>query len=56
MEVENLIKVKTRPELRKWLEEYSTKETCCWIIVSRSKKATPFCTWMPSRKPCVLAG
>lgn len=39
MEVENLLKVKTRPELRKWLEEYSTKEICCWIIVSRSKKA-----------------
>ncbi|MFP7287259.1 YdeI/OmpD-associated family protein [Shouchella clausii] len=36
--MENLIRVKTRQELRDWLEEHSTTEKCCWIIVSMSEQ------------------
>lgn len=34
MEVGNLIRVKTRQELRDWLEENSTTAKFCWVIVS----------------------
>ncbi|PAE82974.1 thymidylate synthase [Shouchella clausii] len=30
--------VKTRQELRDWLEEHSTTEKCCWIIVSMAEQ------------------
>ncbi|HSP23030.1 MAG TPA: YdeI/OmpD-associated family protein [Planococcus sp. (in: firmicutes)] len=33
MEIENLIRVKARQELRTWLEENSTTEKCCWVII-----------------------
>ncbi|XOQ12918.1 MAG: Thymidylate synthase [Shouchella clausii] len=36
--MENLIRVKTRQELRDWLEEHSTTEKCCWIIVSMTEQ------------------
>ncbi|MBU8596648.1 thymidylate synthase [Shouchella clausii] len=36
--MENFIRVKTRQELRDWLEEHSTTEKCCWIIVSMSEQ------------------
>lgn len=36
--MENLIRVKTRQELRDWLEEHSTTEKCCWIIVSMAEQ------------------
>lgn len=32
MEIENLILVKTRQELRDWLESHAASEKCCWII------------------------
>lgn len=34
MEIENLIRAKTRQELRDWLEENSTTEKFCWVVVS----------------------
>ncbi|MEC1177094.1 YdeI/OmpD-associated family protein [Metasolibacillus meyeri] len=34
MEIENLIRVKTRQELRDWLEENSITARFCWVIVS----------------------
>ncbi|MGI2328397.1 YdeI/OmpD-associated family protein [Planococcus sp. YIM B11945] len=34
MEIENLVRVNTRQAFREWLEEYSTTEKFCWIIVS----------------------
>jgi uncharacterized protein YdeI (YjbR/CyaY-like superfamily) len=34
MEIDNLIPAKTRQELRAWLEEHSTAEKFCWVIVS----------------------
>lgn len=33
MKIESLIAVKSRADLRIWLEENSTTETCCWVIV-----------------------
>lgn len=36
--MENLLRVKTRQELRDWLEEHSTTEKCCWIIVSMAEQ------------------
>lgn len=39
MEIENVIQVKTRQELRDWLETHAASEKCCWIIVSRSNSA-----------------
>ncbi|AST96650.1 YdeI/OmpD-associated family protein [Shouchella clausii] len=36
--MENFIRVKTRQELRDWLEEHSTTEKCCWIIVSMAEQ------------------
>ncbi|WP_422124647.1 YdeI/OmpD-associated family protein [Planococcus sp. X10-3] len=38
MEIENLLKVTSRQELRAWLEEYSTTEQCCWVVVSMAKR------------------
>lgn len=38
MEIENLLRVTTRRELRDWLEEHSTTEKCCWVIVSPAEK------------------
>ncbi|MCJ1909056.1 YdeI/OmpD-associated family protein [Planococcus ruber] len=34
MEMENLLPVKTRQELRTWLEEHAATEKCCWVVVS----------------------
>lgn len=34
MSVENLITAKSRSELRGWLEENSTREHFCWVVVS----------------------
>lgn len=34
MEKENMLLAATREELRSWLQEYSTTEKCCWVIVS----------------------
>ncbi|MDN3499467.1 hypothetical protein QL992_09585 [Microbacterium sp. APC 3898] len=34
MEIENLIDVKTRQELREWLAENSATEKFCWVVVS----------------------
>lgn len=39
MEIKNLIGVKTRQELRNWLEENSNTERFCWVIVSMSKQS-----------------
>lgn len=36
--MENLLRVKTRQELRDWLEEHSTTEKCCRIIVSMAEQ------------------
>ncbi|WMM30843.1 YdeI/OmpD-associated family protein [Shouchella clausii] len=36
--MENFIRVKTRQELRDWLEEHSTTEKCCWVIVSMAEQ------------------
>lgn len=38
MEIENLIRVKTRQELRDWLEEHSSTERFCWVIVSMAEQ------------------
>ena len=38
MEIENLLEVATRQELRSWLEEHSTTEKCCWVVVSVSER------------------
>lgn len=37
MELTNLLNVKSRDELRKWLEENHQKEKECWVIVKRGK-------------------
>ncbi|UJF26899.1 YdeI family protein [Planococcus sp. 107-1] len=34
MEIQNLIPVKTRQELRTWLEEHAATEKFCWVVVS----------------------
>ena len=39
MEIENLLNVKTRQELREWLVENSATEKFCWVVVST--KAQP---------------
>lgn len=38
MEIENLIDVKTRQELRDWLEENSATEKFCWVAVSSKEQ------------------
>ncbi|MGE8205965.1 YdeI/OmpD-associated family protein [Heyndrickxia sp. NPDC080065] len=38
MEIENLLNISTRQELREWLTDNSTKETSCWIPLSISPK------------------
>lgn len=38
MEIENLLPVKNRQELRKWLEENSTTEKFCWVVVSAKEQ------------------
>ncbi|MBB5180470.1 uncharacterized protein YdeI (YjbR/CyaY-like superfamily) [Planomicrobium koreense] len=38
MEIENLLEVKTKQELRDWLEKNSTTEKCCWVIVSVTER------------------
>mgnify|MGYP001138604648 CR=1 FL=1 len=38
MEMKNLIRVKTRQELRDWLEENSYIARFCWVIVSMSEQ------------------
>jgi uncharacterized protein YdeI (YjbR/CyaY-like superfamily) len=39
MEVKNLIRAKTRQELRDWLEANSNTERFCWVIVSMSEQS-----------------
>ena len=39
MEINNLIRVKTRKELRDWLKENSNKERICWVIVSMTDQS-----------------
>lgn len=34
MEIENLIPVKSRDDLRKWLEENCRTEQSCWVVIS----------------------
>ena len=38
VEIENLLNVTSRQELRKWLEEHSTTEKCCWVVVSVTER------------------
>jgi uncharacterized protein YdeI (YjbR/CyaY-like superfamily) len=38
MEIENLLPVTNRQELRDWLEENSTTERYCWVVVSVKEK------------------
>lgn len=38
MEIKNLIRVKTRQELRDWLEENSNTASFSWVIVSMSEQ------------------
>ncbi|WP_423188358.1 YdeI/OmpD-associated family protein [Alkalibacterium sp. f15] len=38
MDITNLIEVKTRQELRAWLEENAATETFCWIVISSAKQ------------------
>ena len=35
MEIHNLLKVKSRTELREWLLQNHDKETECWVVVKR---------------------
>lgn len=37
MEVENLLQLRNRSELRQWLEDNHNKETCCWVVTYRGK-------------------
>ena len=37
MEVENLLHLGNRSELRHWLKENHNKEKCCWVVTYRSK-------------------
>ncbi|WNS45282.1 YdeI/OmpD-associated family protein [Paenibacillus sp. MMS20-IR301] len=38
MEIDNLLPVQTREELRAWLQAFSRKEKACWVIVSMTPK------------------
>lgn len=38
MEIENLIRAKTRQDLRDWLEENSGTEKFCWVVVSAKEQ------------------
>lgn len=38
MEIDNLLSVTTRQELRAWLEEHSTTENYCWVVVSVTER------------------
>ncbi|MGO1058187.1 YdeI/OmpD-associated family protein [Planococcus sp. FY231025] len=38
MEIVNMIGAKTRQELRDWLEENSTKEKFCWVILGTKQQ------------------
>ena len=37
MEVENLLQLRNRAELRQWLKENHNKEKCCWVVTYSSK-------------------
>lgn len=39
MEIENLIRVQTREELRAWLEEHSQTEKFCWVLLGNAEQA-----------------
>ncbi|QHJ69796.1 YdeI/OmpD-associated family protein [Planococcus halotolerans] len=39
MEIENLISVQTREELRAWLEEHSQTEKFCWVLLGNAEQA-----------------
>jgi len=36
MEIENVLRIKTRQNLRDWLEVHSTTEKFCWVIINRA--------------------
>ncbi|MBE6175085.1 MAG: hypothetical protein E7147_06045 [Rikenellaceae bacterium] len=38
MEVENLLHLADRVELRRWLVENHSRERVCWVVTSRSKQ------------------
>lgn len=38
MEIENLLTVKSREELREWLRENGKSEKACWVVVSMTPK------------------
>lgn len=39
MEINNLIRIKTRSDLRVWFEENSKTEIFCWVIVSMNEQS-----------------
>ncbi|MFF2484597.1 YdeI family protein [Paenibacillus sp. NPDC058071] len=39
MEMDNLVPVQSREELRFWLQENSKTEKCCWVLVSMTPKS-----------------
>lgn len=38
MEIKNLLKARTRDELRRWLEANTATETCCWVVVTMTEQ------------------
>ena len=38
MEVTNLLHFAHRDELRRWLTENHTTESCCWVVMYRTKR------------------
>lgn len=45
MELKNLLDVKSREELRKWLEINHTRESECWVIVKRGRPRNDGTFW-----------
>ena len=41
MEVTNLLSFTERAQLRAWLEQNHSTESCCWVACSRSKEPKP---------------
>ena len=37
MEIENVLTIKSRQDLRDWLEVHSATEKCCWVIISKTE-------------------
>ncbi|MFC6333329.1 YdeI family protein [Paenibacillus septentrionalis] len=38
MDIDHIIPVKSREELRLWLQENSSTETCCWVLIAMKPK------------------